>query len=137
MKTIEEEWIKMLSFIQKPKVKTGIAVAFVLLLAITFTGCGDTATEEETPASEPYTLTGSGEGYAGTITVEVEMLEDAIQSIEVTESSDTPGLADGAFDAVIEKIIENQSIEGIDVVSGATGSSQGLLDAVEDALSQS
>jgi len=37
---------------------------------------------------------------------------------------------------MIEKIIEKQTVEGIDVVAGATGSSQGILDAVEDALSQ-
>ncbi|SFH66363.1 FMN-binding domain-containing protein [Tindallia magadiensis] len=126
----------MMSLIQSKSFKTGMAILFALLLAFTVTGCGDTSTEEEAPAAEPHTLTGSGEGYAGTITVEVEMLEDEIQSIEVIESSDTPGIADGAFDAVIGKIIENQGTEDIDVVSGATGSSQGLLDAVEDALAQ-
>lgn len=115
---------------------TGTALLLALLVMISLTGCGGTTAAEETPVSETYTLTGTGEGYAGPVIVEVQVTDATIQGIEVTEASDTPGLSDGAFDAMIEQIMEKQTVDGIDVVAGATGSSQGILEAVEDALSQ-
>ena len=111
-------------------------LSFVLITVVTLgllTACGGGASE---PAVEAQTLTGTGTGYAGELLVEVTVEGDDITAIEVVESSDTPGLSDGAFDEIIPVVIENDSVEGIDMVSGATGSSEGLLEAIADALSQ-
>ena len=110
-----------------------LALMTVLTLGV-LTACGGAGATEE-PAAMVQTVTGSGQGYAGEVIVEVTLEGDTITAIEVVESGDTPGLSDGAFDAVIEEVIENQSIEGVDVVAGATGSSEGLLEAIADALS--
>ena len=85
----------------------------------------------------PQTLTGSGKGYAGDVVVEVVVDGDVIKSITVVESNDTPGLSDDAFDTIIAAVLKNQSVEGVDVVSGATGSSNGILDAIRAALASS
>ena len=112
-------------------------LALVLITVVTLgllTACGGGGASE--PAVEAQTLTGTGTGYAGELVVEVTVEGDNITAIEVVESSDTPGLSDGAFDEIIPVVIENDSVEGIDMVSGATGSSEGLLEAIADALSQ-
>jgi len=77
--------------------------------------------------------TGTGRGFAGDITVEVVVSGGKITSIEVVSHSDTPGISDNAIKQMPAKIMEAQSLE-VDVVSGATMTSQGIINAVFDAL---
>lgn len=84
-----------------------------------------------TPQAETYE--GVGRGYYGDIKVRVSVAEGTITQIDLLEISDTPGIGDNAAQVVIEKIIETQSTD-VDVVSGATLSSRGTMEAVEDAL---
>jgi uncharacterized protein with FMN-binding domain len=79
--------------------------------------------------------TGEGEGYAGVIVAEVTMQGSKIIGISILESSDTPGLSTQAFEVMIERILEKQTVE-VDVVSGATGSSRGLIEAVSEAIAK-
>lgn len=75
---------------------------------------------------------GTGTGYAGDITVSVQIKDKQIVSIDILSSSD-----DAAFftraKAVIDKIIEGQTLD-VDTVSGATFSSRGIISAVKNAL---
>ncbi|GLI54989.1 hypothetical protein PM10SUCC1_05040 [Propionigenium maris DSM 9537] len=81
------------------------------------------------------TTTGSGEGYNGDILVEVTRDGDKITAVEVVDHSDTPGIAKRAISRVTGAIIEAQSTE-VDTVAGATYTSEGIIQAVEDALSK-
>ncbi len=76
--------------------------------------------------------TGSGMGMNAEITVEVTILNGEIADISVVSSRDDAPYYSDAL-AVIDDILSAQSIE-VDTVSGATYSSGGILDAVEDAL---
>lgn len=75
---------------------------------------------------------GTGTGYAGEITVSVQIKDKQIVSIDILSSSD-----DAAFftraKVVIDKIIEGQTLD-VDTVSGATFSSRGIISAVKNAL---
>lgn len=75
---------------------------------------------------------GTGTGYAGDITVAVQIKDKQIVAIDIPSSSD-----DAAFfkraQAVIDKIIEGQTLD-VDTVSGATYSSRGIISAVKNAL---
>ena len=75
---------------------------------------------------------GTGTGYAGDITVAVQIKDRQITAIDILSSSD-----DAAFfkraQAVIDKIIEGQTLE-VDTVSGATYSSRGIISAVKNAM---
>ena len=94
--------------------------------------------EEDKPVIEgrfPYldgTYYGTGEGYISDITVAVEIKGETIRSIVIVEHGD-----DEAFMARAEKILDdvvaNQTTD-VDVVSGATYSSEGILEAIENAL---
>ncbi len=112
-------------------------IALIAVMALSLlTGCGGAGATEEPPAEAAKTLTGTGQGYAGEVVVEVTMEGDDITAIKVIESQDTPGISDGAFEQIIESVLENQGVPGVDAVSGATGSSDGILEAIADALAQ-
>ena len=61
---------------------------------------------------------------------------DAIENISFLEVNETVGICDGALMEVPEAIISANSTEGIDAVSGATRTTTGIIDAVNDALSK-
>lgn len=77
---------------------------------------------------------GVGEGFAGPIKVKVEVADGKIASIDLLEHSETPGIGDVGAQNVIDSIIEQQKAD-VDVSSGATFSSNGVMEAVKNALS--
>lgn len=91
---------------------------------------GSTDSEENVPVTYTAgTYTGSAKGYNGPITVSVTFGDDKIESIEVTDSTETAHVGTSAFDILIADMIEANG-SGVDSVSGATFSSRGLKDAV-------
>ncbi|MCD8231448.1 MAG: FMN-binding protein [Clostridiales bacterium] len=76
---------------------------------------------------------GSGTGYAGKISVAVTIDSKSITEIEVTEVEADDSAFFNRAKGVIEEIIRQQSLE-VDVVSGATCSSRGIISAVKNAL---
>lgn len=81
------------------------------------------------------TFEGSGTGYGGTITVQVTLEDDTITAVSVVSApgEDSAYLSQG--ENVINSIISEQSTD-VDTISGATFSSTGILEAVNDALSK-
>lgn len=111
----------------------------ILLLVISMifplVGCQSEKAKEVTSNNlfNPGTYVGEGQGIGGTIKLEVTVTEDKITDIKVLEHNETPGVSDAAFETIPAKIIEYQSL-GVDVVSGATVSSKGILEAITQAL---
>lgn len=81
------------------------------------------------------TYTGTGKGYSGTITLTAKIKKGMIKSLEA-EHTDTPMFFKKAWDILENEIIQNQSVDGIDTVSGATYSSKGIINAMKDILKQ-
>ena len=79
------------------------------------------------------TYTGKAAGKNGDVTVEVTLTSDAIKEVKVTDHAETPGIADPALEAVPGAIVEAQSLT-VDTVSGATITSQAIIDATKAAL---
>ena len=81
------------------------------------------------------TFEGSGTGYGGTITVQVTLEDDTITAVSVVSApgEDSAYLSQG--ENVINSVISEQSTD-VDTISGATFSSTGILEAVNDALSK-
>lgn len=79
------------------------------------------------------TFTGNGEGFRGNIEVEVLVKDGKIIEINIINSSDDKAFLNKASKGIIEKIINEQNTD-VDVVSGATYSSNGIINAVKDAL---
>ena len=79
------------------------------------------------------TYTGEADGYGGTIQVEVTLASDEITSINVVSAPGEDSAYLSQAESVIDSIISAQSTD-VDTVSGATFSSTGILNAVDDAL---
>lgn len=79
------------------------------------------------------TYTGEADGYGGTIQVEVTLASDEITSINVVSAPGEDSAYLSQAESVIDSILSAQSTD-VDTVSGATFSSTGILNAVDDAL---
>lgn len=75
---------------------------------------------------------GSGTGFAGTVSVSVEIKDKSIIAINILSTQDDESFFNRAK-GVIDKIIAGQTLD-VDVVSGATYSSNGIISAVKNAL---
>lgn len=116
-------------------------LTIVTVLALMLTACATRAEEtQETqkPVEEAkYTAgvyTGEGKGFEGSMTAEVTLSETKIEDIKVT-SNETPDIGGKAMPQIIDKILETQRLD-VDMISGATKSSEGLLTAVTKALQE-
>lgn len=83
-------------------------------------------------SAAPVTQEGTGIGKHGDVTVAVTFNAGKIQSIKVVKEQENPVLSKEVFTTLKDRIIETNSAD-VDIISGATFSSKGLLDAVKDA----
>ena len=130
---------------------------FALLMALVFTlgalvACNNDTTTEEPAATEEVTteettvteveaetLTGEAEGFGGPIEVEVVRDGETITAVNVlnhTESVDDIAEVPTALEEVPAAIVEANGTDGVEVVSGATYTSNGIIEAVNAALGQ-
>ncbi|MNJ69779.1 FMN-binding protein [Paenibacillus bouchesdurhonensis] len=78
---------------------------------------------------------GSAQGAKSEIKVSVEVKGAKIDKIEIIEHGETQSIVDAAIETTIPEIIKEQSTDDIDVISGASKSSEAVVQAVETALS--
>ncbi len=102
----------------------------VFTMSLSLMACGKKVVNE---GLKDGTFTGSGKGNNGPISVEVSVKDKKIAGITLKEHAETKGLGDVAMDSIIKLIVENNSTN-CDVVSGATNSSNGLIEAVRNGL---
>lgn len=81
------------------------------------------------------TYTGSGKGFGGNISVKVTVKDGKIKSINVTSASGETASYFSKAKGIIPKMISGQTTN-VDVASGATYSSNGIIKAVRNALSK-
>ncbi len=115
-----------------------IAIILLPILAIALLAGGMFISNQGKEASaNTYTdgtYIGEGEGFGGTIKVEVKVDGGKITSIEILEHGESAGIADPAIEGIPSAIISAQNPD-VDTVSGATYSSEGIMEAVKNALS--
>ncbi len=92
---------------------------------------------EEKPAAEAVTYKdgtyeGVGEGMH-TIKVAVEVAGGKITKVEIKEHEESKGVAEPALEQIPAAIVEKNSPD-VDVVAGATMASEGIINAVKNAL---
>ena len=93
----------------------------------------DENTDETEAVYKNGTYTGDGQGFGGNIQVQVTLENDTITDIQVVSApgEDSAYLSQGQ--GVISTILASQSTD-VDTISGATFSSTGIINAVNDAL---
>ena len=116
--------------------KKCLSLILVLAMVLCMTAYGAAPVQAENAnLFTPGTYTGVGAGKNGDITVEVTFSADKIERITVVSHSETPSLSDAAIANIPTQIVEAQSL-GVDAVSGATYTSNGIVEAVADAVKQ-
>ena len=99
-------------------------------------------TEETTPVEVPKgrfpypdgVYLGSGEGYRGETTVAVSLKDGTIDNIMVMNTEDDAAYFKRA-ESLLKQVLQQQTTD-LDAISGATFSSEGILEAISDALDQ-
>ena len=71
----------------------------------------------------------------GELAVEVQVSADRIESVKVVRQQETPGIGSLAVEALPAAIVAQQT-SSVDVVSGATMTSNAIIKAVSEALKQ-
>ncbi len=80
------------------------------------------------------TYTGEGKGHGGTIVVSVEVDKKAIKSITIVENPESD-FSQGPMETLIERA-KKANHGHIDGVTGASETSAGMIEAIQDALSK-
>ena len=90
-------------------------------------------------ANGPKLYTGVGDGFDSEITVEIMAKKNSKGELRISDikytHGDTEAIAGPALDELVTKVKNTQSID-IDVVAGATYSSKGFIQALNDACSK-
>ena len=111
---------------------TGVAVANQQVAAMS-----ESLSTANSAKAGPFTdgtYQGSAAGYHGNTSVSVMVANGYISTIDVLSTGDDPEFFNQAKASIVPAILSAQSV-GVDTVSGATFSSNGLIGAVKDALS--
>ena len=95
--------------------------------------CVNAASKYVQEAGAAGVLTGTADGFGGPITVSVTMDGDKIAAVEVVSNSETPEIAGAALEQIPAAIVAANSAD-VDIVSGATYTSNGIINAVKNAL---
>ena len=103
-----------------------LVLALCVLMSL---ACGASA------AMTAGTYSATVSGMHGPMTVQVTVSEDRIESVEVTENVETPGLIDWPMREIPQEVVENQSVN-VDTVTGVTVSSRAILSGVSKALEE-
>ncbi len=105
-----------------------------IVMVSALTGCGK---QQDAGSSEGVLPTGTFEGignsFGGELKVSVKLADGKIEEITILEHKDTPGVSDPAMKDIPVAIIEAQSTD-VEVASGASMSSKGIMEAVQNAL---
>lgn len=112
-------------------------IAAVVGLALTLMACGSNEVPESTTEAagkaEIKEVSGSAEGFGGTITVKLKMQGEDIIEAAISGNDESPEIGGKALPELEKQLVEKDGFD-IDGVSGATYTSEGVRNAVKDAL---
>jgi len=113
------------------------ALTGLVVTALLFPGCvsqkkgAETACEDDLYESALYQ--GSAMGYRGMIHVRVGFEQGTITEITVVESREDQSIGGAAIEELTDLVLMYNTTE-LDAVSGATETSKGFLEAIENAI---
>ena len=100
-------------------------------MALSLAAC---SSKPATATIKDGTYAGEGTGKNDKIAVEVTFKDSVIAGIEVTSEKETPGFAE-AMDQLTKTMMAENKIE-VDIIAGATYTSDGFIEAVKDAFNK-
>ena len=111
--------------------------AAVMLAAAAMTSAAQASADAQDASNvlkmKPGAYVESAIGWNGPIEVKTTVSDNRIDSIEILKSDEVPYIADEPIKAIIQKVVSEQNLS-VDVVTGASRSSEALLRAVGQAV---
>lgn len=122
--------------------KKGLLVSISALMALSLGACSNSNEQQPEEPKTGYTAgtyTASARGMKGDVTVEVTFTDTEITKVDIKDQHETFGVGYGLDMTPVEvlpsKIVETQSLN-VDTITGATITSNAILNAVSDAVTQ-
>jgi len=109
-----------------------LAATCMLSTTLLFAGCSKS---EEKAAGVDGTYTASSKGIESDVEVSITVEGGKITQATIDASGETEGIGTNVPDAMAGQIVEKQG-KDVDVVSGATITSNAALEALEDCMTQ-
>lgn len=124
---------------QKEKGYVGLGVMLALGVGTVFGSDSiykaiDTLSAEKADYA-PGTYVGSAQGFGGEVVATVTVGAGGIENVELAGAGETPGIGAAALEQLPAAFMESQSSK-VDVVAGASISSNAAMEAVQQALDQ-
>lgn len=111
--------------------------AAVMLAAAAMTSAAQASADAQDASNvlkmKPGAYVESAIGWNGPIEVKTTVSDNRIDSIEILKSDEVPYIADEPMKVIIQKVVSEQNLS-VDVVTGASRSSEALLRAVGQAV---
>ena len=104
----------------------------LFLAAVLFSGCAGLKTENRTNGTYAA-YEGAAQGYRGMIRVRVGFENGTVTEITVIESREDRAVGGEAMEELTDLVLMYNTTE-IDAISGATETSKGFLEAIENAI---
>ncbi|WZL72292.1 FMN-binding protein [Clostridiaceae bacterium 35-E11] len=105
-----------------------IIILALMILTIGLAACG----KKEVRYLEG-TYEGVGQGHHGSIKVLVTTDAYRIKKIQIVEEQEMPGICEIVYEKIPERVIKANSTD-VDVVAGASFTSNGMLEAIREGL---
>jgi uncharacterized protein with FMN-binding domain len=106
-----------------------LAICLILISTIGFGACsGGSLTDGM------YDAEGTGNG--GKLEVKLKVAGGKIEEVTIGDNDETPAMLKMVEETLLDQIVEKQGVKGVDTVSGATKTSEGVLEAVGLALEE-
>jgi uncharacterized protein with FMN-binding domain len=106
---------------------------FLIVFSLILCGCTQNNNEEAQKTYKDGSYTATAQGYGGEFKVTTKIKDDKIIDIVVDEHNETPSLGGVAIEQLITSMKKKNSYD-VDVISGATKTSQGMKEAVKKSM---
>ena len=110
---------------------------YITVLLLLLSGCMNQNNPNQNMSNvKNGTYSAKAQGYGGEFKVEVVFKDDVISDIYVNEHNETPSIGGVAIEQMISKMKEKNSYQ-VDIVTGATRTSNAMIDAVKGIYDES
>lgn len=120
--------------------RRNILTVIVVILAIILVACQGNATNKPVDSTADSVIsgdfTGTAKGFGGEVKVTLSIDDDKIIDVKVEGEKETPDIGGKALEVMAKEIVDRNTIE-VDAFTGATMTSNGVLEAAAMALEAS
>lgn len=116
-----------------------VITGFLILIILTAVILGANYLTQEIGDSDEDSkekIVGTGEGYKGKIEIQLVMEDGELKGLKALEFHDTSQVFNRVLKSVEKDLLAGKSLEEIDVITGATATYQGIMEALQEAFAQ-